>query len=70
MEITDGAVLAVARRAIELKTGARGLRTILENLLLDAMYDIPSEENLLKVIIDEDVVNGGAKPKIIRKNIA
>ncbi len=70
LEITDGAVLAVARRAIDLKTGARGLRTILENLLLDAMYDIPSEENLLKVIIDEDVVNGGAKPKIVRKNIA
>ncbi len=70
LEITSDAVHAVARRAIELKTGARGLRTILENLLLDAMYDIPSDENLLKVIVDEEVVNGCSKPKIVRKNIA
>ncbi|MBQ8197253.1 MAG: ATP-dependent Clp protease ATP-binding subunit ClpX [Clostridia bacterium] len=70
LEITDGAVLAVARRAIELKTGARGLRTILENLMLDTMYDIPSETDVAKVIVDEDVVKGDKKPQIVRKNIA
>ena len=70
LEITDGAVTAVARRAIELKTGARGLRTIFENLMIDTMYDLPSEEDVEKVIIDENVVLSGEKPKIIKKKIA
>jgi len=70
LEITDGAVEAVAKRAIELKTGARGLRTILENLMIDTMYDLPSEQDVEKVIVDENVVVNGAKPTIIRKNIA
>ncbi len=70
LEITDGAVYAVAHKAIELKTGARGLRTILENLMIDTMYDIPSEENVAKVIVDEDVVIRGEKPKIVKKEIA
>ena len=67
LEITNEAVLAVAKRAIELKTGARGLRTILENLMLDTMYDLPSLEQVEKVIIDEDVVTKGDKPQIIKK---
>ena len=67
LEITNDAVLAVAKRAIELKTGARGLRTILENLMLDTMYDLPSLEQVEKVIIDEDVVTKGDKPQIIKK---
>ena len=70
LEITDEAVSAVARRAIELKTGARGLRTILENLMLDTMYDLPSSENVAKVIVDESVVVNGEKPKIVKKEIA
>ena len=70
LEITEGAIKAVAHRAIELDTGARGLRTILENLMIDTMYDIPSEKDLEKVIVDEDVVVKGAKPKLIRKQIA
>ncbi len=70
LEITDDAVSAVAKRAIELKTGARGLRTILENLMLDTMYDLPSDENIAKVIVDENVVTLGAKPKIVKKEIA
>ncbi|MBQ3219723.1 MAG: ATP-dependent Clp protease ATP-binding subunit ClpX, partial [Clostridia bacterium] len=70
LEITDDAVSAVAKRAIELKTGARGLRTILENLMLDTMYDLPSDENVAKVIVDESVVVDGAKPKIVKKEIA
>ena len=70
LEITDGAVSAVAKRAIELKTGARGLRTILENLMIDTMYDLPSETDVEKVIVDENVVINGAKPTVIRKEIA
>ncbi len=68
--VTDDAVREVAKKAIELKTGARGLRTIFENLMLDSMYDIPSEENVEKVIIDKDVVLGNKSPEIIKKNIA
>lgn len=67
LEITDGAVSAVAKRAIELKTGARGLRNILENLMIDTMYDIPSENDIAKVVVDEDVVEKGEKPKLIKK---
>ncbi len=68
--VTDDAVLEVAKKAIALKTGARGLRTIFENLMLDSMYDIPSEEGVEKVIIDKDVVLGRKSPEIIKKNIA
>ncbi len=70
LEITDDAVSAVAKKAIELNTGARGLRTILENLMIDTMYDIPSDGNIEKVIVDESVVTMGAKPKLIKKEIA
>ena len=70
LEITDGAVHAVAKRAIELKTGARGLRTILENLMIDTMYELPSEEDIEKVIVDENVVISGAKPTLIKRKIA
>lgn len=67
LEITDAAISAVAKRAIQLKTGARGLRNILENLMIDTMYDIPSETDIEKVVVDEDVVVKGEKPKIIKK---
>ncbi len=70
LEITDDAIMAVAKKAIELKTGARGLRTILENLMIDTMYDLPSEEDAVKVVVDEKVVTGGQKPTIIKKQIA
>ncbi len=70
LEITDGAVSAVARKAIELKTGARGLRTIFENLMIDTMYDIPGGEDIEKVVVDEGVVMNGESPKIIKKQIA
>ena len=70
LEITDGAVSAVARKAIELKTGARGLRTIFENLMIDTMYDLPGGEDIEKVVVDEDVVLRGESPKIIKKQIA
>ena len=69
LEITNDAVKAVAKRAIELKTGARGLRTILENLMLDTMYDLPSLTDVEKVVIDEDVVTNGAKPQVVKKAV-
>ncbi|MBO4323207.1 MAG: ATP-dependent Clp protease ATP-binding subunit ClpX, partial [Clostridia bacterium] len=68
--VTDDAVREVAKKALALKTGARGLRTIFENLMLDSMYDIPSEKDVEKVIIDREVVLGKKTPEIIKKNIA
>jgi ATP-dependent Clp protease ATP-binding subunit ClpX len=55
----------VARKAMQRKTGARGLRTILENVLLDIMYDLPGMRNVQKVVIDEDVIAGESKPYLV-----
>ncbi len=65
IEFRDDALRAVARKAMERKTGARGLRTILEQVLLDTMYDLPSLENVRKVVIDENVIVGDTKPYMI-----
>ena len=65
LEFREEALLAVARKAMERKTGARGLRTILEGVLLDTMYELPSLDNLRKVVIDEAVINGDAKPFLL-----
>ncbi|GAB4173473.1 MAG: ATP-dependent Clp protease ATP-binding subunit ClpX [Wenzhouxiangellaceae bacterium] len=65
LEIRDDALRAIARKAMERKTGARGLRTILENVLLETMYELPSLENVAKVVVDEAVINGESKPYII-----
>ncbi|MEE4184908.1 MAG: ATP-dependent Clp protease ATP-binding subunit ClpX [Gammaproteobacteria bacterium] len=65
LEFRDDALRAIASRAMQRKTGARGLRTILESVLLDTMYDLPSMTNATKVVVDEGVVNGETKPYII-----
>ncbi len=65
LEVRDDALVKVARRAMERKTGARGLRSILENVLLEIMFDLPSLENVKKVVIDEGVVAGLSKPLLI-----
>jgi ATP-dependent Clp protease ATP-binding subunit ClpX len=65
LEFRDDALRAVAKKAMERKTGARGLRTILENVLLDTMYDLPSTTNARKVVVDESVVTGETKPYVI-----
>ncbi len=62
------ALHAIAKKAMLRKTGARGLRTIMEGILLDTMYDIPSEEGVSKVVVDEAVVNGEAQPYLIYEN--
>jgi ATP-dependent Clp protease ATP-binding subunit ClpX len=65
LEFREEALRAVARRAMQRKTGARGLRTILENVLLDVMYDLPGMRNVQKVVIDEDVIAGETKPYLV-----
>ncbi len=65
IEFRENALYAVARKAMDRKTGARGLRTILENVLLDTMYDIPSQTSISKVVVDESVILGDSKPYLI-----
>lgn len=62
------ALEAVAEKAMERKTGARGLRSIMENVLLDTMYRLPSEEGVSKVVVDESVIKGESKPLLIYSN--
>jgi len=59
LEIRPDALLAIARKAIKRRTGARGLRSILEGVLLDVMYDLPGLKNVVKVVIDDNAINGG-----------
>ena len=65
LELREEALHAIAKKAMERKTGARGLRTILENILLDTMYDLPSLEGVSKVVIDEAVVEGSNQPYLV-----
>ena len=65
ISFTDAALTAIAKRAVERKTGARGLRSIVENALLDTMYELPSMEGATSVTVDEDVINTGSAPKIV-----
>ncbi|MEW6037810.1 MAG: ATP-dependent Clp protease ATP-binding subunit ClpX [Pseudomonadota bacterium] len=62
LEILPEALGAIARRAMERKTGARGLRTIVEHALLDTMYELPSAEDVVKVVVDEKVIRGETEP--------
>ena len=68
LEFREDALHAVAVKAKERKTGARGLRTILENILLDVMYDLPSMQNVSKVVVDDAVVRGESKPFVVYEN--
>jgi ATP-dependent Clp protease ATP-binding subunit ClpX len=68
LEFRDDALRAVARKAMQRKTGARGLRTILENVLLDTMYDLPSLRNVNRVVVDDSVIEGHSRPYIVYKS--
>ena len=68
LEFRADALKAVAHKALERKTGARGLRSILEGVLLDTMYEIPSQSDVSKVVIDESVIEGSSKPLLIYEN--
>ncbi|MFQ2316887.1 ATP-dependent protease ATP-binding subunit ClpX [Aeromonas caviae] len=68
LEFRDDALNAIARKAMERKTGARGLRSIVEAVLLDTMYDLPSLKGVSKVVIDETVIKGDSAPLMIYDN--
>jgi ATP-dependent Clp protease ATP-binding subunit ClpX len=62
LTFTEEALSAIAKKALEKRTGARGLRSIIESCMLDVMYDIPSNTSIKEVIITPDVVNGSQSP--------
>ena len=68
LEFRTDALDAIAEKALLRKTGARGLRSILENVLLDTMYHLPSMQNISKVVIDANVIKGGSEPILIYEN--
>lgn len=68
LEFTDDALVAIAKKAIEQKTGARGLRSIIENIMKDVMYEVPSDESIGKCIITKETVDG-AEPEIIYRDV-
>ena len=70
LTVEEDAVREIANTAIRLKTGARGLRTIIENLMIDVMYDIPSVKDVEEVIITKACVDKGEKPKLVHKKTA
>jgi len=65
LEVRESALKAIAKRALERKTGARGLRSILEHTLLNTMFDLPSTENVIKVVVDEGTITSDAPPLLI-----
>ncbi len=70
LRFTDDALVAVSKKAINRKTGARGLRAILEDVMLNVMYDIPSQPGIRECIINEEVIDEGAEPLLIYEKIA
>ncbi|MEG2085965.1 MAG: ATP-dependent protease ATP-binding subunit ClpX, partial [Clostridia bacterium] len=70
IEFQDDALRAIATQAIKLKTGARGLRSIMENMMLEFMYESPGDKSITKVIITKECVTDGAKPTVVRKEVA
>ena len=66
--VEDEAALEIARLAFERKTGARGLRSIMEDVLMDVMYEIPSDDNIAECVLTKDVVDGKGKPRIVYRN--
>ena len=67
LTFTDDALEAIAQKAIERKTGARGLRSIVERILLDTMFDLPTESDISEVVVDKDVVEGRKEPVRVHK---
>ena len=65
LEFREDALRAIAKKAMDRKTGARGLRSIVEAVLLDIMYELPSMENVSKIVVDETTIRGESKPLVI-----
>jgi ATP-dependent Clp protease ATP-binding subunit ClpX len=70
LRFTDGALQAMARQALARKSGARGLRAIMETIMLELMYDVPSREDVEEVVVSEEVVEQGAEPILALKREA
>ncbi|MCB1707683.1 MAG: ATP-dependent Clp protease ATP-binding subunit ClpX, partial [Halioglobus sp.] len=68
VDFREDGLRAIAEKAMDRKTGARGLRSILEGVLLDSMYNIPSQSNVAKVVIDESVIRGDSEPLLVYQN--
>lgn len=69
LKFTDEAINTIAKKAVERKTGARGLRAILENAVMDIMYETPSDEKIKECIVNEDVINGLADPELVYNSV-
>jgi ATP-dependent clp protease, ATP-binding subunit clpX len=69
LKFTDEAINIIAKKAVERKTGARGLRAILENAVMDIMYETPSDETIKECIVNEDVINGLADPELVYNSV-
>ncbi len=65
VDFREDGLRAIAEKAMERKTGARGLRSILEGVLLESMYNIPSQDDVSKVVIDESVIKGDSEPLLV-----
>ena len=68
LSFREDALKAIAKKAMDRKTGARGLRSILESVLLETMYELPSNKDVTKVVIDESVIKGESEPLLIYQN--
>jgi ATP-dependent Clp protease ATP-binding subunit ClpX len=68
IDFREDGLRAVAEKAMDRKTGARGLRSILEGVLLDTMYSIPSRDDVTKVVVDESVIRGDSEPLLVYQN--
>ena len=68
IDFREDALMAIAEKAMERKSGARGLRSILESVLLEVMYKLPSQDEVTKVVVDENVINGSSEPMLIYEN--
>ena len=67
---TDDALRAIAEAALNQKTGARGLRSIMENALIDTMFDLPTLDGVAKVVVDEHIIEEGGKPLLVYREQA
>ena len=69
LKFTDGAIRAIAEQALQRKTGARGLRSIMEDILLDTMFELPGMDDVEEVVVNEEAVNNGAKPLLVHTKV-
>ena len=70
LRFTEGALVAIAKKAMKRKSGARGLRSVMEDAMLDVMYDLPSKNNVQECVINKQVITAGEYPVILYKTVA